>query len=50
MRLLRGAAAATIAKKVYEVARKPENQAKMREAAEKFRQRRAAGTAQRRPR
>jgi chromatin segregation and condensation protein Rec8/ScpA/Scc1 (kleisin family) len=40
---MRGAAAVGIAKKVYDVARRPENQERMRQAAERFRQRRAGG-------
>ncbi|MCW2850342.1 MAG: hypothetical protein JWM84_6 [Nocardioides sp.] len=40
MKLLRGVAAAGIAKKIYDVARKPHNQAKIRSAVEKARARR----------
>jgi hypothetical protein len=40
MKLLRGAAAIGIAKKVYDEARKPHNQAKIKSAVEKARARR----------
>lgn len=40
MKLLRMAAVAGIAKKVYDEARKPENQAKIRAAAERVKQQR----------
>ncbi|WP_264674255.1 hypothetical protein [Nocardioides lijunqiniae] len=40
MKLLRGAAAVGIAKKVYDEARKPHNQAKIKSAVEKARARR----------
>ena len=35
---------AGIAKKAYDMARRPENQAKMRDAAERFRQSRGQGS------
>lgn len=38
---------ATVAKKLYDVARKPENQKRMKQAVETIRSRRAAGTARR---
>ena len=37
MRLIKGAALAAVAKKVYDEAKKPENQAKLKEAAAKVR-------------
>lgn len=43
MKLIRGIAAAGLAKKAFEMARRPENQARMRQAAERFNQRRASG-------
>lgn len=42
MRLIRTAALAGVAKKVYDEARKPENQERMRKAYESYRSRRAA--------
>ena len=42
MRLMRGIAAAGIAKKAYDMARRPENQARLRQATAKLNQRRAA--------
>jgi hypothetical protein len=43
MRLLRSAAAMGIAKVVYDQARKPENQARLRALVEKAKERRAGG-------
>jgi hypothetical protein len=40
MRLIRSAAAMAIAKRIYDEARKPENQAKIRAAVERARSRR----------
>jgi len=42
MRLIRGIAAAGIAKKAYDMARRPENQARLRQAAGKLNERRTA--------
>jgi len=42
MRLMRSAAAIGIAKKIYDEARKPENQRRIKAAVEKARQSRAA--------
>jgi hypothetical protein len=39
MKLIRGAAALTIAKKVYDEARKPQNQARIKSAVERARSR-----------
>lgn len=44
MGLFRGMAMAGIAKKAYDMARRPENQAKMRQAADRFRQSRQGST------
>jgi len=41
MKLIRGVAAAGIAKKIYDEARKPQNQARIKSAVEKARARRA---------
>ncbi len=43
MRLMRGAAAVGIARKIYTEARKPENQRRIKAAVEQLKQRRAAG-------
>jgi hypothetical protein len=43
MKLLRTAALIGVAKKVYDEARKPENQARIRAAADKLRERRRHG-------
>ncbi len=43
MRIMRGAVAFGIARKIYTEARKPENQRRIRQAAEQLRNRRAAG-------
>jgi hypothetical protein len=43
MKLMRGAVAFGIARKIYTEARKPENQRRIRQAAEQLRNRRAAG-------
>ena len=40
MRLIRGAVLVGVAKKVYDEARKPENQARIKEAVAKVRERR----------
>ena len=47
MRLMRGAMVATVAKKLYDEAKKPENQRRMKQAVESIKARRAAGTARR---
>ena len=46
MKLLRSATAIGIAKTVYDQARKPENQARLKDAVEKFRASRAGQSAQ----
>lgn len=47
MKLIKGAALAGAAKKVYTEARKPENQARVRAAVEKARAKRGGGAAPR---
>ncbi len=42
MKLLRGAAALTIAKKVYDEARKPQNRARITSAVDRVRSKRAS--------
>jgi hypothetical protein len=44
MKLLKTAALAGLAKKAYDEARKPHNQAKIQQAVESFKARRAGGT------
>ncbi len=44
MKLIRGAAAIGIAKKVYDEARKPHNQAKIKSAVDQVKARRSGGT------
>jgi len=44
MKLMRGAVAIGIARKIYTEARKPENQRRIKQAAESLRQRQAART------
>ena len=48
MRLMRGAVAIGIARKIYSEARKPENQRKIKQAVEQLQQRRARSTGTRR--
>jgi hypothetical protein len=48
MKLIRTAALAGIAKKVYDEARKPHNQAKIKQAVEQVKARRSGGAAHRR--
>jgi hypothetical protein len=45
MKLMRTAMVATVAKKLYDEAKKPENQRRMKQAVESLKARRAAATA-----
>jgi hypothetical protein len=47
MRLMRGAMVAGVAKKLYDEAKKPENQRRMKQAVESIKARRAAQTGKR---
>jgi hypothetical protein len=47
MRIMRGAVALGIARKIYTEARKPENQRRIKQAVEQVRNRRAASTGRR---